>query len=169
MAVEADSYCSEENVAAVTGVGATGYTATTTPTEAQLLVFMANRAGEVYAALYQHMGTLTPGPAAYDVTIDNSTDPGKALEAVTRQANTYGAAIDALEAAGAGEVPNRTERVADMAALYQKALDDLRDAALGYIGTDNRSETHVSAGDVIVPSRTAVDQQGLSFTSNTDY
>ena len=167
MAVENDSYCSEAEVYALTGVA--DYSATTTPTEAEVLVFMAARAGEIYARLYQFMGTQTPGPAAYSVTVDTSTDPGKALDVVTRQANAYGAAIDALEAAGAGETPNRTERVADMAALYQKALDDLRDAAIGYIGTANRSETHISAGDVTVPSRTAVDQQGAVFTSNTDF
>ena len=170
MAVENDSYCSEAEVAAITGVNVAGnYSATTTPTEAQVLVFMAARAGEVYARLYQYMGAATPGPAAYSVTVDTSTDPGKALDVATRHANSLGAAIDALQAAGVGESPSRGEAIIDLNALYQQALDGLRDIAIAYIGTANRSETHISAGDVTVPSRTATDQQGVVFTSSTDF
>lgn len=167
MATTDKAYCTEAQVGAITGVA--DYDATTTPTEAEVLEFTENRAAEVYSRLYQFMGTQTPGPSGYAVSIDTSTDTGLALDFVTRQANAYGAAMDALEAAGASEIPNRSERVADLAALYQKSLDDLRGVAIAYIGTANRSETHVSAGEVTVPSTTAVEQQGTVFTSNTDF
>jgi len=170
MATTDKAYCTEAQVAAITGISVSGnYSTTTKPTEAQVLEFMENRAAEVYARLYQFMGTATPGPSGYSVTIDTGSDPGLAMDFATRNANAIGAAIDALEAAGIGESPSRSERIIDLAALYEQALDRLRDAAIAYIGTANRSETHVSNGDVTVPSATAVDQQGLSFTSNTDF
>jgi hypothetical protein len=167
MATTDKAYCTEAQVEALTQLG--DYTASTTPTEAEVLEFTENRAAEVYAALYQYMGAATPGPSGYSVTIDTGTDVGLAMDFATRSANAYGAAIDALEAAGAGESPGRSERIVDMAALYQRSLESLRDVAIAYIGTANRSETHVSAGDVTVPTKTAVAQQGLEFTSNTDF
>jgi hypothetical protein len=131
MAVENDSYCAQADVErwAQVGTFADGGSAST-PTLAEVLEFMQNRAGDIYSVLAETLGNDAPGPAAFAKTIDTSTDAGLALDAVCIRANAIGAAADALQAGGAGETPARSERIGELLALYEDALKSVTRAAM---------------------------------------
>jgi hypothetical protein len=150
VAVENDSYCAQADTQrwAQMGTYVDGGTPSK-PSLAEVLVFQANRAGEVYAVLADVMGADAPGPAAYGTTIDTSTDVGLALDAVCKRVNAIGAAADALEASGAGEQPSGSDRVARLLVLYSDGLESLRSAALMYQGYASRTSTHISSGEII--------------------
>ncbi len=166
MATTDNSYCTEAHVTQITR---SPYTTTTVPTEAEMLIFTENRSAEVYNRLVKFMGASATGPSGYATSIDTSTDAGLAMDFVTRQAAAIGAAIDCLDAAGAGESPGRSERIIDLTALHEIAMERLEDAAIAYIGKAARSETHISSGDVTVPTRVVVEQQGIIFNSETEF
>lgn len=166
-ATEDKSYATEADVVAYAQTG--DYTASTVPTQAQVLGFLEQRSARVYARLALLMGSSATGPSGYSTTIDNSTDPGLALERATRRAAALGAAADALRASGAGDTPQQTSRADDLETLFNAALDDLQEPALQYIGHPTRSATHISAGDSTVPTTTVIDQQGAVFDHTTDF
>ena len=85
-------------------------------------------------------------------------------------ANAIGAAMDALEAAGSGDRPSRTERLTELASAYASLMPVVQSLVRQYLGSaDGFSATHISSGDVTVPSRTATAQQGLIMTSDTEW
>lgn len=145
------------------------YDGTTIPTLQQVYDFQAARAGEIYAVLYGVMGDSAPGPSGYSTSIDNSTDRGYALEAALKKTNAYGAAVDALEAAGAGEVPARSERAAEFHALYKDGLERVRMLALMYQGDSSRSATHISEGEITVADVTSREEDGYTFRGDQEW
>lgn len=167
-AVENDSYCAEADVIAIAQY-LTDFTGATVPTETQLLEMMARRAAELYAILADVMGTAAPGPASYSTTLDTTTDAGKALQHVLKQYNAIGAAFDALQAAGATETPARSERLAELYAMWQDKDVAVRQAALMYQGYSSRSSTHISTGEITEQSVTSREEDGLTFTGETDW
>lgn len=171
MAVENDSYCAEADVVAITQYE-TDFDGSSTPTETQLLEFMARRAGELYAILYDVMGTAAPGPAAYSVTVDTSTDGGKALDAVLKQQNSIGASFDVLSAAGAGESPARSERIAELWTMWVDGNAALRNTATMYVASTSgtsTSATHISTGEITEKSVTSREEDGLTFNGSTQW
>lgn len=164
VATENDSYCSEADVVAYVQMG--DYGAATTPTETQVLGFMAKRASDVYGRLRKVMAADAPGPANFSVTIDTSTDAGLALTQAARQANALGAAVDALEAAGAGEGPSRTDRVETLWTVYLAALDELETMARAYVGIASFVSNHVIEGRVTKGTVTSATEQGFTFDGN---
>lgn len=167
MATENDSYCAVTDVEARTQIGT--FETTTIPTEAQVVDFQAQRAGVLYSDLRSIMGTSAPGPASYSVTVDTSSDAGKALEFVLTKYNAIGAAIDALEAAGAGETPGRSERIADLYAMWQDRTTALEMAAKMYLGYASRSSTHISSGEITQATVVAREEDGLVFDGLTEW
>lgn len=167
-ATENDSYCAESDVLAVAQYLG-DFTTTTTPTEAELLEFQAHRAADLYSIVREVMGTAAPGPASYSVTIDTTTDAGKALDSVLKQYNAIGAAFDALQAAGASEYPGRSERVAELYQMWQDREGPIRRAALMYQGYASRTSTHISSGEITEKSITSREEDGLTFTGETDW
>lgn len=163
-----DAYCSMADVIAFAQAGT--YSSSTVPTESEVLGFMAKRASRVYSALAKVMGASAPGPANYATTIDTTTDKGKALSQACRFANAVGAAMDALEAAGANQAPAKSERVAELGVLWMGCIADLEYAAQAYQGTaGGLARTHVSTGEITQPSVTAREQQGLLFNHLTRF
>ena len=162
-----DSYCSIADVVAFAQIGTPG--SSTIPTETEVLGFMAKRAGLIYGRLATLMGASAPGPDNWDVTIDTGTDKGKSLSQSCRFVNAIGAAMDQLAAAGAGEQPARSERVAELGTLYAGAMADLTDAAVAYAGFGGRYATHISAGEVTRGTVTSREQQGLVVTDQTEF
>jgi hypothetical protein len=168
VALEADSYCSEADVIAETQY-LSDFTASTVPTEAQLLVFMASGAGILYQDLREVLGDDAPGPASYSVTVDTTTDAGTALFFVLTHYNATFAAFKALEAAGANETPARTERVAELWAVWQARGDDLRKAAESYRGRSSESATHISTGEITAATVVSREEDGLAFDGRTEW
>ena len=170
MAVENDSYCAVTDVEAVTQIGT--YAAGTVPTQAQVWEFQAHRTGELYAILYEVLGTAAPGPAAYSVTVDTSTDGGLALDTVLKQQNAIGAAFDALQAAGASETPGRTERIAELWTMWVDGNAALRNTATMYVASTSgtsTSATHISTGEITEKSVTSREEDGLTFNGSTQW
>ena len=154
-----NAYCTEADVVSFAQMG--DYTGSTTPTETQVLGFMQMRAAQVYGTLCRFLGSAAPGPSAYATTIDTSTDAGLALSLATRLTNALGAAMDAVEAAGAGEEPSQSTRVQELSATYDNAMASLRNLAHAYQGYGSRSSTHVSEGEM---SRRSVTTGTEAFT-----
>lgn len=168
MASETDSYCAETDVVARAQY-LSDFTTTTVPTQAQLLDFQAQRAAELYTILRDVLGTGAPGPASYGTTIDTSTDAGTALQFVLISFNAIGAAFDALQAAGAGEEPSRTERAAELWAMWETRDAEIRKAALMYQGYATRSATHESVGEITPATVVSREEDGLVFKGNTEW
>ncbi len=162
-----DAYAAESDVASYAQMG--DYTSSTKPTETQVVAFLADRASEVYGKLATIMGSSVTGPPSYDTVIDESTDAGKALGRAARKANALGAAIDAILAAGAGDSPGGSQRVADLVALFDMSITAMNEPAVAYLGHPTRSDTHISKGQVTIPSRTVSDQQGLVMDSSVEF
>lgn len=162
----ADAYCTEADVVAWAQMG--DYTTTTTPTEAQVLLFMQSRAAELYSILSRIMGSSTPGPSSFDVDLDETTDKGKGLGRLLRMANAIGAAMDAVEASGAGQGPARSERVSELGTMYSSLVRSLLDAARNYLGNATRSQTHISGGEMTRRTVTAV-AESLAFDESTKW
>ena len=164
--VENDSYCGEGDVVALLQMG-TDYTSGTIPTEAQVLNFMGNRAGEIYGWMRAIVGSSAPGPASYSTTLDTGTDAGKALQYLLVQTNAYGAAFDALEAAGATSTPARTERAAELFAMYYDSKAQIEMLVSEYTGYANSVSNHFSEGSVTSATLTARKNE-TSFPFDTD-
>lgn len=162
-----NAYCTEADVVAFAQMG--DYTTTTTPTEAQVLGFMQMRAAQVYSTLARYMGADTPGPSAYSTTIDTSTDAGLALSLATRLANALGAAMDAVEAAGAGEAPSQSTRVQELGTAFEGALSSLRWLALSYVGWANRSSTHISTGEMSTRTTSSTATEAFVYDEETSW
>ena len=168
VSVEGDSYCGEGDVCALLNM-ATDYTAATTPTEAQVLNFMANRAGEIYGWMRERAGSSTPGPASYSVTVDTSTDAGTALNYLLIQANAFGAAADALESSGATQSPSRTERFNELIASYYGMKEAIQAAAVQYVGSTVFVANHLTEGRVTADTWTSRTQDGFTFDGSTEW
>lgn len=162
-----DAYCTEADVTAWAQRG--DYTASTIPTETQVLTFMQTVAATIRGWMAEVIGDDAPGPASYSTSIDTSTDAGLALSNVCKKANAIGAAVHALEASATGDVPARSERVAELFTLFNACKQSVQDAAKAYDGTVSHHTTHVSSGYVTVPSHTSYGQPGLEFDSTTEF
>ena len=168
MAVENDSYCAEADVIARVQF-LSDFTASTVPTEAQLLVFMASRASLLHAVLIDVMGASAPGPASYSTVLDTTTDAGKGLNFALIHFNAVGAAIDVFAAAGATNEPSRTERVTELFADWQDHKDVLETWATLYLGYATRTATHISVGEITAATVVSREEDGLSATGNTEF
>lgn len=169
-ATVSDAYCSVADVVAFAQIGTPS--ATSTPTESQVLGFMAKRASQVYAKLASVLGTSAPGPSNYDVTIDTTADKGRSLDQACRLANALGAAMDQLEAAGAGEAPGRSERVNELGAAFAGSLEMLVEPGgpgMAYRGYGGLAKTHLSDGSITRGSTTSREQQGLVVDDTTRF
>ncbi len=144
------------------------FTGSTTPTETEVLTFMEMRSAEVYSWLDEVVET-APGPSGYDTTIDNTKDTGRALERVCREASAVGAAMDALEAAGATDRPARTERVAELGEMYASLKPTVQQAGINYAGTAARTATHISTGEITEPTIVSREREVLPFNETTKW
>ena len=167
MATLNDSYCGVTDVEARTQLGA--YGAGTVPTTTQVEGFCKERSGVVFGWLQEVMGDSVTGPTGADQAIDSSTDKGMALLHATLGATANGAAADALQAAGAGESPNRSERIAELQALFEAAKDGLQDAGRAYIGAADRVLTHISSGEITEATVVSREARGLVFDDSTEW
>ena len=167
MATLADSYCGVTDVEARVQLGA--YGAGTVPTTTQVEGFCKERSGIVFGWLQDVMGDSVTGPTGADQAIDSSTDKGTALLQATLGATANGAAADALQAAGAGESPNRSERIAELQALFEAAKEGIQAAAQAYIGAADRVLTHISAGEITEPTIVARESRNLPFDDTTEW
>jgi hypothetical protein len=143
------------------------YTAGDNPSDAEVLGFMANRAGQVFGVLGQWMMDSTPGPSNYSTTIDETRDAGVALSRACRHANALGAAADALQAAGVGDSRGATPRVLELEAQYMAALPMLEGPAKSY--RTQRAITHISAGEITKAAVTSRQEQGLAVDDRTEF
>ena len=168
MAVEGDSYCAEGDVLAKVQY-LNDFTPNSTPTEAQVLVFMASRAGILYAVLAGVMGNETPGPASFTTAIDNSTDAGKALQNALIHYNAAGAAIDVLHAAGATTEPARTDLATELFAEWEEHKEVLTNLAKLYLGFATRTATHESIGEITSATIVSREEDGLKVTGATKF
>jgi hypothetical protein len=164
-----NAYCSEADVVAWAQMG--DYTASTTPTETQVLGFMQMRAGELYGVLAKWMATPVgpSGASGYATEIDTSTDKGFALNEQLRMANAIGAAMDALQAAGASEAPSRTERVEELSVAYAAIVANLEHLAREYEGNVDAVATHITSGEITQASVTAQEEDGRTFDGSTKF
>lgn len=170
MATENDSYCDEAQVISYAQY-LYNFSGSTVPTQAQVLDFMAFRAGELYSILVDVMGDNAQGPASYSNTVDTSTDPGKALNFTLIMFNAIGAAMDALAAAGMDQSPEASKRVEELAAMYTNAREALTPLAKVVVATTatTRASNHISKGLVTQLSPVVVDEQGVKIDSNTEF
>ena len=166
-AVDSDSYCAEADVVAWAQMG--DYSGATTPTETQVLGFMQMRAAEIYGWLREVTGTNAPGPSAYATSINTGTDAGLALSRVCKMANAIGAAMDALESAGAGEAPSRSDRVAELGVAYASLKPEVQQLGPLYAGVSGRYATHISTGEITNPSITSREREPLGTTDATEW
>jgi hypothetical protein len=165
---EGDSYCAIEDVERWTQIGA--YGAGTKPTSTQVLAFQQGRAAELYGILAETMGGDAPGPANFSTTVDTSSDAGAALSAVLVMYNAIGAAMDALQAAGAGDTPTRSERIGELFVLWEQRKEALTSAARAYQGRGGtRSATHKTRGEVTSRSVTSREEDDFRFNQDTKW
>jgi hypothetical protein len=115
------------------------------------------------------MGSEAVGPPSYDNPVDVTTDPGKGLAAVLKEFNAIGAAVDALQAAGAGETPARSERISELWAMWETREVAVKSAAQSYVGDASFSATHISTGEISPATVTSREEDGLTFTGQTEY
>ncbi len=177
-----NAYCTEADVVAWVQLG--DYTTSTIPTEAQVLWFMESRAAELYGKLAEVMGSAAVGPAGstnYSTEIVTTTDVGFALGRFLRMANAIGAAADALQAAGAGESPARSERVSELLALYEGLRDGttaantvvgmgtLESLAQRYVGYGSKVATHFTTGEITARTITSRTQADYGITDSTEW
>jgi len=167
-ALSTDAYCAESDVVAIAQY-TDDFTASTTPTESQLFNFMARRAAILYSDIRAVLGSAAPGPDNYNVKFTGSTDAEVALERVLIHFNAIGAAIDTLEAAGAGESPGRSERIAELYTMWSDRDDELRMAAKMYQTSSTTSATHISVGEITKSSVSSREEDGLMFTGTTTW
>jgi hypothetical protein len=137
---ETYAYCAESDVCAWAGVA--DYHSTSVPTEVQVLTFMRMRAAQLHALMAsapKGLGSRAPGPSGSDREVLVTTDAGRSLSYLLQMANAIGAAMDALEASGIGEQPRRSERVAELAAMYSGLTADIMRATEVYGVVENVS------------------------------
>lgn len=161
------SYATVSDVEAIAQLGA--YSSGTKPTEAQVQFFLVNRSAELYGRMVKTGGNLTPGPSGYAITIDTTNDVGYALDRAARHAAATRAAVDALQAAVAGETPARSERIAELEALYNTQLEDIDDLVLAYVDEGARVRSHITAGEASRASITTRQEPGFSFEADEKY
>lgn len=161
-ATASDAYCSEADAEAWVQMGDWG--ATDQPTETEVLAFMAMRAAIIYGWMAEVVGSAAPGPSTYSTTIDTGTDAGTALSFQTRMANAIGAAVDALQAAGAGQSPSRSERVAELENMFLGMKLEIQALAVQYTSASTLISNHFTEGRVTVDTYTSATQEGLTFT-----
>jgi len=167
MATTDEAYCTEAQVEAITQMG--DYTELTTPTEAEVLEFMENRAAMLYALLVEYMGQADAvGPAGYANPIDTSTDAGLALSYALRSLNATGAAYDVLDAAGASTEPARSEKTAELLLEWEGRADILKPLAQAYLGVVGRSETHMTS-EITARSVTSKEEEGWPTDGSTEW
>jgi hypothetical protein len=176
MADGENGYCSLADVQAIT---AKTYGAATTPTNAQVNVFVDQRGAEIYSVLRGIIGSTAPGPSGsdYDTQLGTANDLERSLTRVTRLANQIGSAADALEAAAIGETPNRSERVEELRDQYQKMLstDEDEPGPLVVAATELAESltaiaaNHFNTGEVDRPDIVTQNGQGLVVTSETEF
>lgn len=167
----AESYASVADIEARVGLGVFG--ASTRPTLTQATAFAVQRAGELFAILSEVLGSEAPGPISstiYIIKLNVSTSGGYALSQLLSLANAIGAAADCLEAAGAGEVPQRSERVTDLLEEYGQLRERISGMASSYPVTgvvDPLVVTHLSSGLVSPVTSTTAVQAGVPPFSST--
>jgi hypothetical protein len=164
-----NAYCALADVQAYARMGS--YDASTTPTESEVLGFMENRAADLYGVVYDEAGSGAPGPSGYSSAIDTSSDIGYALGRALRMANAMMAAADALEAAGAGESPARSERIGELMGMAEDRIDRIRMLARHYTHTGGRAKTHLDQVSGWAPGDDVSDPEeaGLDITMETDW
>ena len=169
MAAEADSYCAVEDVQARAQLGV--YDGSSQPTLDEVLEFQKERASELYAIVREVMGAAAVGPANYTTAITPAnSDAEFALDGVLTSYNAVGAAFDALQAAGVGDSPARSERLNELWAVWEMRGDAVRSAALMLQGYTSRSATHISEGEVTKATVTAAEEDGITFShSGTEW
>lgn len=165
-ATAANAYCTEANV--VGHVQSGDFTVSTIPTEVNVLRFMEDRAAMIYGWLVEVMGEAAPGPSGYDLTIDTSTDRGKALFRQCRLANSLSAAADVMDAMGMGDEPVRAERVSEMLQAAMDLKPVIQALATTAAGTD-RARTHYDEGRVTKTPVTSRQEQGFVFDDRTQW
>lgn len=161
-----NAFCSEADVIAIVQAGE--YSATTSPTENEVLGFMQRRASELVSA----MGHVMQDSVVYPATIDETTNAGATLGRHLRMANSVGAAMDAIEAGGFTETPARSERVSELAELYGVLLSQLEDpngVSRLYLGYSGRTGTHLASGEVTTGTITSTEAPGVYITTKTDW
>ena len=168
VATSDNAYCSEADVIAYAQF-ATDFTETTLPTEAQVLLYMQSRAGDLYARLTDWLGDTAPGPSGFSTTIDTSSDVGLALSNLLRGINAKGAAIDALQAGGMSDRPARTERAAELMAEYESDLESLEPIAMAYGGEATYASNTVSVGEVSLGTITSREVGDLPLDDRTEF
>lgn len=163
-----NAYCTEADVVAVVQF-ASDFTASTVPTETQVLGFMEQRAGEIYAVLVRVMGSSAPGPSGYSTTIDTTTDTGLALSKVCKLANSLGAGADALQAGGAGETPGFSERITNLYEAYREVLGGIGNLARAYLGYGTVARNHYTEGRVSKATFTSRTEPGFVVDDSTTW
>ena len=169
MATTNDAYCTEADVVSYVQY-LTEFDASSVPTQAQMLDFTENRSAELYTLLVKLMGSdAAVGPSGYSNSLDNSTDAGQALEYVLRQYSAIGAAMDCLQAAGATTTPARTERVAELFAMWSEREQAVAPLAESYISRGTRVASHISIGEISEKSFTHRTEEGLVVDGETKF
>ena len=170
MATTDKAYCAEADVVRWTQYEA-DFDATSVPTEAQMLQFTEDRSSELYLMLTGLLTTADAvGPSGYAAPLDTSSDKGLALGYVLRQYSAIGSAMDVLQAAGASQSPSRSERVAELFAMWEGRKDALAAAAEAYSAAGSSdSGTHISSGEITAKSTTSREEDGLRFSGVTEF
>ena len=170
MATTDKAYCAEADIVRWTQYEA-DFDATSVPTEAQMLLFTEDRSSELYLLLTSLLNTADAvGPSGYAAPLDTSTDRGLALSYVLRQYSAIGASMDCLQAAGAGLTPARSERIAELFAMWEGRKDALAAAAEAFAAAGSSSSaTHISSGEITEKSVTAKEEDGLVFDGSTKF
>jgi hypothetical protein len=166
---EDNCYCALDDVEAYAQMGA--YDASSKPTQSHVLGFMENRAGELYGIVRSIAGSGAPGPSGYSSAISTDTDQGYALGRALRGANAMMAAADALEAAGAGESPSRSERISTLMGMAEDRIEVIKGLARDYVRSSGSAKTHLDQVDGWAPDDDVSDPEeaGLDITMETDW
>jgi len=170
MATTDKAYCAEADVVRWSQYEP-DFDATSVPTEPQMLLFTEDRSSELYLMLVGVMTTSDAvGPSGYAAPLDTSTDKGLALSYVLRQYSAIGAAMDVLQAAGASTSPARSERVAELFAMWEGRKEALENAAEVYqSAAASGSATHKSTGEITSKAIAPREEDGLTFTGATEF
>lgn len=140
---ENDSFCTLSGVQAYAQYGS--YTSGTNPTQSQVLDFMAAVAGDLQLLMASHGLNYTVPAGEHPVNSDNT-----ALARVLGDANAVGAAIRAVTAKEVGIAPSTSEKVQNLAGIYQELYQRLDEKILPKVAATSNQNTltksHLQAG-----------------------
>jgi hypothetical protein len=150
-----NAFCSEADVERWSQLD---FTATSKPTTNEVAAFAEARASEIMSILIPHGYTGTP----------TTIVAGSIEEDLLREANAIGAAADSVIAKFMNEAPNKSEMGEALLTEYNTRMERVVEYVKRSLGAHS-VRTHISAGEVTLPSPTVIEDGTFGITADEEF